>query len=88
MFRVLSMLKMAHFQEHIIDCKEKTENLISRSLPHYLGRSLGKKCFGCIPLLGQTFPHKYCHMGQGENISKEEVQLLGRSGCKGKFLYL
>ena len=42
MFRVLSMLKMAHFQEHIIDCKEKTENLISRSLPHYLGRSLGK----------------------------------------------
>ena len=83
MFRVLSMLKMAHFQEHIIDCKEKTENLISRSLPHYLGRSLGKKCFGCIPLLGQTFPHKYFHMGQGEKHFKRRSTTFGKVWVQG-----
>ena len=61
MFRVLSMLKMAHFQEHIIDCKEKTENLISRSLPHYLGRSLGKNVLDASTIRTnistQIFPH-------------------------------
>ena len=58
-------------QEYIIECKEITENWISRSLPHYLGRSLGKDVSDAFPrcdkhfrfIASRTFQHLSKNVG-------------------------